>query len=265
MEHKLTAAIGVFFITTKCTLKCKRCITFTPYQKKHEHSSKETILREIDKFFELYDYIDHFDIEGGESLLHPDLDIIVKKALTYKHKFKRIHILTNCTVLPSKSLIDICMSSNKRVMFLLDNYGELSNKIEELKDILVSSNIPFRIDKYYGDDQYCNGWVDLGNLKFNNYTDNQLQDIFNNCREAHCQAPYIRNGKVFLCATQAAMIEHIPLIKGEYIDLFDDSISIAQKKEIARNFGKLPITTCNYCKGFDVKNGERYPAAEQLD
>ena len=79
--EKLKTKIGVFWINTICTLNCKQCITLTPYHKNAENFSKERIFEDIDKFFKIYDWVDHFDVEGGETLLHPALPEIIKKAL----------------------------------------------------------------------------------------------------------------------------------------------------------------------------------------
>lgn len=262
MQKKLNAAIGVFWVNTICTLRCKKCITLTPYHQNPINFPKESIFRDIDKFFEIYDWIDHFDIEGGESLLHPDLFQIIDKAFNYKKHFKKLHILTNGTLLPSEQLIDSCKS--REVLFIIDNYGDLSCKKNELIEILTANNIEYRIDKYYGKDQYFDGWVDFGDMQNKNYSAEKKQDVFDNCRQAQVNAPYIKNGKIYLCSIQAAGVEHIPLINGEYINLLDDSVSIQERINIASNFGKKPLTTCNFCKGFDAESGERYPAAEQL-
>ncbi|MFZ5968954.1 MAG: hypothetical protein ACOYVK_17500 [Bacillota bacterium] len=262
MSEKLKASIGVFWINTVCTLRCKRCITLTPYHKNPINYPKENIFNDIDSFFEIYECIDHFDIEGGESLLHLDLPAIINKAFEYKHCFKRLHILTNGTVVPSQQLIDSC--KNREIFFIVDDYGDLSNKKAELVDILEKNNIEYRVDKYYGEDQYFNGWVDFGDMKHKNYTAEEIQCVFNNCRQAQISAPYIKDGKIFLCSIQAARIEYIPLIEGEYIDLTDKSVTLDERRNIARNFGKRPLSSCKFCQGFDAENGQRYPAAEQL-
>ncbi len=262
MKKKLKASIGVFWINTVCTLRCKKCITLTPYHKNPINFPKENIFRDIDKFFEIYDWIDHFDIEGGESLLHPDLASIIDKAFNYKDRFGRLHILTNGTLLPSQELINSCKSRN--VLFIIDDYGDLSCRKNELVEILSINNIQYRIDKYHGEDQYFDGWVDFGDMQKKSYSEDEKQQVFNNCRQAQVNAPYIKDGKIYVCSIQAAGIEHISLIEGEYVNLLDDSVSIQERINLASNFGKTPLRSCSFCKGFDTENGQRYPAAEQL-
>lgn len=260
---KLRTKMGVFWINTICTLRCQQCITLTPYHKRGEHFSKERIFADIDSFFEIYEWIDHFDVEGGETLLHPDLPEIVKKAFEYKDCFERFHILTNGTILPSKELLDVCKEV-KDVFFIIDDYGpELSQRAEELKRILTENKIAFRVDVYHGEAQYYGGWVDFGDKKYKNYTEEELQRVFCKCRSAK-DTPYIKNGKMFLCPVQGAGIHYIELRENEYVD-FEKNNTIEERIEIASNFGKKPIVSCAYCKGFDSADGVRYPAAKQIE
>lgn len=259
---KLKTTMGVFWINTICTLKCKKCITLTPYHRTAGNFPKERILDDIDKFFELYDWVDHFDVEGGETLLHPDLPEIIRKAFTYKEHFKRFHILTNGTILPSKELIEVCKEV-KDIFFIIDDYGpELSIRAEEVKKILIENEIDFRVDKYYGENQYYDGWVDFGDMKYKGYSDEKLKDVFSKCRSAHCGSPYIKNGRMFLCPVQGAGIRYIELKEDEYVD-FCAERTMEENFKIASNFGENPISACAYCKGFDI-NSERYAAAEQI-
>lgn len=263
MTEKLKASIGVFWINTICTLKCKKCITLTPYHRKPMNFPKENIFLEIDKFFEIYECIDHFDIEGGESLLHPDLNEILEKALTYKARFNRLHVLTNGTLLPSQKLVDVCKKND--IFFIIDDYGDdLSVKKEELMQVLEENDIPYRVDIYHGENQYYGGWVDFGDMQYKNYSDEEIKNVFSNCRQAICNAPYIKNGKIFLCSIQAAGVEYIPLVEGEYVDLVNENIPLSQRIEIAKVFGEKPLGSCKYCMGFNVNAGKRYAAAEQL-
>ncbi len=50
----------------------------------------------------------------------------------------------------------------------------------------------------------------------------------------------------------------------EYIDLFSNRQTLEKKQQIAAEFGKRPITACQYCNGFDVERSSRFPAGEQL-
>lgn len=259
----MRTSIGVFWINTVCTLKCKKCITLTPYHKKALNFPKERIYKDIEKFFSIYEWADHIDVEGGESLLHKDLPGIIEKAFEYRGSFGRFHILTNGTILPNSKLIEVCKKC-RDVFFIIDDYGpQLSVHVTEIKEILEKNNIDYRVDVYHGENQYYGGWVDFGNMQNKEYTLEEKSNVFQKCRQAHCGAPYIKNGKMFLCSIQAAGVEHIPLKLGEYVDFGGDS-SQEELIEQAKRFGSNPIAACAYCNGFDVENASRYAAAEQI-
>jgi MoaA/NifB/PqqE/SkfB family radical SAM enzyme len=257
----ITADIGVLLVNNMCTLKCKKCITLTPYQKNPVNYKLENLKKDIDGFFEIFDTCNHFDIEGGETLLHPDIAEIVRCALKYKDRFKYIALLTNGTLTPKKELLEIC--KGEKIFFIIDDYGEaLSVKKPQLEALLREYNIEYRVDAYNGENQYYGGWIDFGDYSLKNYTNDELTAKFNKCRTGK-DLPYIKDGKIYPCTVQALGIAHIPLLSGEYIDLRDSSKTIAQKREMAEGFFKKPVEHCKYCGGFLV-DGPRIPAAEQF-
>lgn len=263
LSGKLHTSIAVFWINTCCTLKCKNCITLTPYHQKPMNIPKEIIFRDIDNFFKIYEWADHFDIEGGESLLHPDLAEIIEKALEYRNCYKRIHILTNGTLLPSDKLLKL--ACDNQIFFIVDDYGkELSVKKQELCELLEHWKVPYRVDTYCGEEQYCGGWIDFGDMSKKNYSLEEEQKVFLNCRAAYSRAFYVKNGALYFCPVQGANISHIPLMEGEYVRLSDPDIPLDEKIKTASLFGTKPIAACSYCKGFDAEHGKRIKAAEQI-
>jgi hypothetical protein len=253
--------IGVIIINNICTLKCKKCITLTPYQKRPINFDVENIKQDIDGFFEIFNKCNHFDIEGGETLLHPDIPEIVAHSLKHRDKFKYVALLTNGTIVPQKALLDVC--KDNPVFFIIDDYGDkLSNKKAEVIDALEKYGLNYRVDTYHSDSQYCGGWIDMGDFSYKNYSEEELMKRFKNCRATQ-GIPYIKEGKIFSCTIAAPGISHIPLLPGEYIDLRDKSRTINEKIEIAKNFYKKPIAHCRYCNAFIVSS-QRISAAEQF-
>ena len=261
MAKQLKTTMGVLIINTICTLRCKKCITQTPYHQHGQNYPISNLIIEIQRFFEIYDEVDHFDFEGGETLLHPNMLELIQEALKYKNHYKTLNILTNGTILPTQEILDTC--KDQPIFFIIDNYGELSRHKEELMALLNKNGIKYRIDTYHGDDQYYGGWVDFGDFSFKNYSEDQVKQVFEKCRSGNCGAPYIKNGKMFLCPVQASLKEDISLIEGEFVDLVNEKLTIDEKIASASKFGEQPIQSCRYCLGFDV-NSERIPAAVQL-
>jgi hypothetical protein len=257
----ITADIGVLLVNNMCTLKCKKCITLTPYQKNPLNYKLDNLKKDIDGFFEIFDYCNHFDIEGGETLLNPDITEVVRHALKYKDRFKYIALLTNGTIAPKRELLEVC--AGEKIFFIIDDYGEdLSRKKAQVAELLREYQIDYRVDVYHGENQYYDGWIDFGDYSLKNYTEDELVAKFKKCRTGK-DLPYIKDGKIFPCTVQALGIRHIPLPRDEYIDMRDSSKTLAEKREMATGFFKKPVEHCKYCKGFIVES-PRLPAAEQF-
>lgn len=267
---------GIIVVNTICTLQCKHCLTRTPHQNRKVNFSKENIMRDISVLFEIYDYMSHIDLEGGETLLHPDLGYLVDNIYTHyiaAGRCEEIRIITNCTILPDNDLLAaakrIVREKKDGILFILDDYGaELSIIKSEFERILEEANIPYRVNKYWGEDVHFGGWIDFGDFSLKEKSPAFLQKQFESCHQVHDSKtgktkPYVRDGKIYVCSVQMSGPEHIELQEGEYIDICDDKLTIEDKVEIAKRFGERPINHCKYCNGYIV-SGKRLKPAEQL-
>jgi len=221
----------VVLLSTLCNLKCKHCITFTPYQARPRNFQKEEIKADISRFFQIFHDIrlQHIDFGGGEPFLHPDLVELAAWMLDTHHKqFDQLRILSNGSREFPPNLLDLC--ANGDVFFLIDNYGPaLSPNADRNAAILAERDIPYRVNKYHGDGQYFNGWVDFGDLSYKNYTAEQLEEIRLNCSDLFSVGErgtvntsdhlHIKDGKIYTCDMQQVGAKHIPLLPDEYIDL----------------------------------------------
>ncbi len=258
--------LAVFIVNNKCTLKCKKCITRTPYQRNPRNFATDNIIRDMHAYFQIFTHVPcpHIDFEGGESLLHPDLHLLVEEAfgLVNQGYSDEVRILTNCTIVPKQTLLESVKKG--RFLFLLDDYGpKLSVHKDEIVDILEREQIPYRIDKYNGDAQYCGGWVDFGDFSHKGLSAEETENKIHRCFSA--QNPSIADGKIYVCDFQMSTYPRIPLVKGEYIDITDMSETLEEKRALARLFSVRPLTHCSYCNGFIPDACVRIPAAEQLE
>ena len=154
-----------YLITSKCTLNCKLCSNYIPYIPAPIHTPKEIAFQEIKAFFEVWDYADRIELIGGEPLLHPNFYEILAECLKYQSQFGKIRITTNATIIPKKEVFDLICATDKRIEFLLDDYGPLSKNLDEIRQICDDYAIPYRVDCYHGESQYANGWIYFGDCK----------------------------------------------------------------------------------------------------
>jgi hypothetical protein len=233
-----------------------------------KHVDIQALKREIDCLFQIYDYIENLTFSGGEPLLHPNVYEAVEYCLKYREKFGDLRIFSNGTIVPKKQLIDLIKLSNGKVKLVIDDYGpELSRNISKIVELWEAGGMELRVIKYWGEEQYYGGWVDYGHpISLKNYTD-KGKDIFERCRLAHYRCPGTLNGRLHNCSWSVMLVElgYIPKSIGlaEFVDMFDEGISLEEKKERAAKFGSMLLEACNWCNGFDPQNSPRFPAGEQ--
>lgn len=250
-------------VTSNCTLNCELCgsslFEFDKVWNEDIHILKEA----LQGIFNVYDYIEHVDLTGGEPMLYAYLPEVLVEMEKYKDQFGFLRILTNGTIVPSSRLISTILNRPYKTDFFIDNYGVLSNNIEDVKNLLDTVGIPYREINYSGEQQYCDGWIDFGNFENRNYSQKKMLEVFDKCHLAHHMCLTEMNGYLYQCARAAI---------GEYLGKYeiDDSSKInlrdrktLENQNVVCDFGCKPNKACGYCNGFDVEGAKRYPAAVQ--
>jgi len=265
-EHIETSVLDVF-ITTHCTLKCKMCYNRIPYVKKHEHFPVENIKQEVKAIFEILDYTKAFCYMGGEILLHLDLPELIRFVAPFSKHIGVFRIATNGTLIPGDSVVQALLDIRKSmpIEIMLSDYGKLSTKKAELTELCGKHNIPLRVDKYYGDEQYFGGWIDTGDFSLRNYSDEQLDEIWSTCAEIVHKYVVIYKGKVVACSRLISGVNAGYTEFPDFVmDLHEDSLSLNQRRNkliVLRDESK---DYCKYCGGYNTKTAVRFSAAEQL-
>lgn len=262
-----------FHITSACTLNCKLCVNLMPRFKEKgaaRHIPLEQIKREISAVFQIYDYIEDVTISGGEPLLHPDVSKVVSFCMSYEKQFHSLRIFTNGTIVPKQQLIDQIREYGGKLSLVVDDYGpDCSAKVEAITSLFEKNSLPLRVNRYWGDDQHCGGWVNYGPLEqYRGYTKHQMENLYQNCHLAQYKCIEVYNGKMLNCwAVFARELGYMPFENGtpdhQVIDLLDTDIPLNEKRQTAAAYGRAPLWACQYCDGFDVEKSKRYPAGEQ--
>jgi hypothetical protein len=240
-------------------------MTAVPELPDNHHIPVSDYARQLSAFFKVYDYAKRLEYMGGEPLMHPDIIAIIEETLKYRNYFQDLRITTNGTIVPSDELCALIADCGVYFDFIVDDYGELSPKLPQVCERLKSYGIPYRIDKYCGEEQHFNGWVKLGDYEYIDYTDEQLLENHHNCVQIKDAFACYYEGKVFQCPypLRFYIIKGVTPNKIDYIDLFDEETPISEKREIASGFYKTPMKACHCCNGFSEQKSARYPAAKQ--
>ncbi|MDE7242724.1 MAG: hypothetical protein K2O18_01930, partial [Oscillospiraceae bacterium] len=157
-----------------------------------------------------------------------------------------------------------------QAMVHCSDYGVRPEVAEKNLHMLEEKHIPHKYLKYYGEDQYCDGWVDNGDFVPHHRNKTENERIFSTCSHV-CRGGswYVRNGQMHWCgrSIRGTELGKVPLQSEDYLDLFDQTVSSEEKRrKLTVLMQAHSITACDYCNGYyGTKDAaKRYPAGEQL-
>lgn len=267
-DNKFSMVRCGIIITYRCNLKCKLCTAYSPYYDIPPHFPYEKLEKSIDSFFKIVTYTGKFTVTGGEPLLHKDLPKIIAYILNFAEQFGELEIITNGTMIPSEELLCV-IRSNSKIKFLVDDYGEISTNVKNIRNIFNENKINYVIRGNNINDAYCGGWIDYGDFSKKLFTKEAVEELFSRCispqKMNFCFA--IKNGEIHPCGASSRCMELniIPKNEEEYIDLFDESLTIEEQRNKIKGIQNTnSLTACAYCNGF-CEDSPRFPPAEQLE
>ena len=256
--------------TLRCTLNCKLCSNHMPDFKNPYELSYEQITKDIDKLFELFDYVEWLQFVGGEIFMVKHMSQVYDYCLKYKDKFTKLILETNATVPPRAEEIEVLKKYGENCEVMISDYGPLSRNLDKYLEAFEKNNINYRLKKYYGDieTQHFGGWIDNSGLKHLGETDEDVETLAKDCAQVRLENMHCFNGKLHRCSNSLFMLElgiYTPE-KNDYVDLYDDSLSLEEKRCVVSKFYTKARTSCHYCNWKNNSNSSdnRYSAAEQL-
>jgi organic radical activating enzyme len=246
--HEYLNKVHIFqsdvLVTEKCNLNCSHCNMFIPHFEMPKHRELDTMIKDIDSYFNIVDYVSVFHLVGGEPFLHPQIENVIQHILSnYIDKIDKFIITTNGSIAPKPSTIELLKSSN--VILSVSNYSDklqkLKNKVEKVIGIYKSNGI-----KHYVRNEI--EWYDFGDLRVKkNLPTDKLIKHFDSCT-----APFrgLNDGKFYYCHlnTGAVLTKLFPLDKNDYVEI--DKISKEDLLKFDLGYTNLGyITFCDNCNG----------------
>lgn len=218
--------------------------------------------------FEIVDHVGKLQVTGGEPLLHKDLPRMLAECFKFGDRFEKLWLFTNCSVAMSEELLDILRLYRQKVVVHCSDYGVRPGVAREIASMLNENDIEYKYLKYYGDEQYFDGWVDQGDFIRHCRTGEELKHVFASC--AHVKRGgswYIRGGQMHWCgrSIRGSEVGKIPLNDEDYLDIFHSSVD--ERREKLRTLLRTEyITACDYCNGLygTADAAQRRPAGEQI-
>lgn len=234
------------FMTSHCTLKCEKCISYIPYFKYGVVVPLDRLLKDIDLLFSKVDYVFKLKLLGGEGFLYPDLPMYVDYIYNnYHDRIGSIRIGTNGTIYPSEEIIQMC--KRDKVIIDISDYRVTVpglSKLEAVKEKLESNSITVDI-KRSGEQ-----WLDMGfpNNKPDIKGEEALREHFEKCA-MFCRQ--FADGKLFYCCSNCAAVKAglYELNKMDYFD-FSENFNKKELLEYELGFSELGHTSfCSVCQG----------------
>jgi len=237
-------------VMTRCTLNCDKCAGHIPDLRPSADIPAQDMVRDIQSLLACVDTIYVFYLSGGEALLHPDLDLIIR-ACAESEKIRQIIVQTNGTLIPQAKVLAALRESNAVVQ--ISRYGQaLQPKVEELKRLLKENGIAHTHSS-------STTWRDLGD--FGKPQESSARRRFSVCSVQLCRALY--DGKLHLCGVSAFLMNdgYLPDNKEDYVDVrtADAASFYAQWSKLIK---KRALPACSYCLG-DTYRSPKVPVAAQ--
>jgi hypothetical protein len=131
----------------------------------------------------------------------------------------------------------------------LSDYNIHPERTSALISLMDEIGISYRVDKYYGDDQYQGGWIDPGEMVSYQRTEDELRNVFKNCgiiKNGGCWRLY--KGKIHICTRSARCADEGIDLPSDYIDMHDSTTTLDEKSNKLRSLIDAEyIMACDYC------------------
>ncbi len=219
-------------ITTRCTLCCKECSNLMPYYASPKDYSSDEIIQWIDNICNAVDEWVCCELVGGEPFLHRNLFKILQHVLE-KDKIQRVEFTTNGSIVPELGILNLL--KNDKVFIKISEYLKLIN-YKKIMKVFDQYNISYTVMENMR-------WTKTGNLDKRNRSQSDIKSQYLNCTPAKmCKT--ILNGKMYVCAKAASLMELGYVSNFEVIDLLETG---NLRKKI-KDFLRLTSSrACDYC------------------
>ena len=254
----------------QCNLKCELCGVLVPHYSYRPQMTVEECSDTLCAIFQIVNSVGKLQITGGEPLMHPKLDLILEECFKYREQFKELWFFSNCAVPLRPEVVEALEKNKEKVVVHCSDYGVKPEIATRIRNVLDEHMLNYKYLKYYGEDQYYDGWVDNGDFVPHHRTKEENEKIFNECSHV-CRGGswYVRNGQMHWCgrSIRGTELGKIPLCEDDYLDIFTNETSLEEKRQKLEKLKMARcIIACDYCNGYygTEDKAKRYPAGGQM-
>ena len=238
-NKKLKTNYFLYEIVHHCNLNCKGCDHCAPIAEE-EYVDIKTYKKDLEQMKKHFDFIGSIGIMGGEPLLHPKLNEIIK--ITRKIlKHTEILIFTNAIELKNQPKIFWETMKKEKALIVITKYN-LNINYSEIEQIAKQ----YRVIILYENERKIKN--EFHKICYNEQGTEDIEQSHRNCfHRQFCTT--LENGKLYKCPIIPAS-RHFNTFFNKNIEVTDeDSINIHTKlkKEEIYNYFNKPINFCRYC------------------
>ena len=232
-------------VTDNCNLNCKGCLFASNTTKGQQHVPFEELESDAKRMAELFYDVPWIRILGGEPLMHPDINKVLK---CYRACFpdSEIDLCTNGLLIPKMGdEFWKCVEEN-RISIHVSGYKPTYNMLDKIDAILSEHGLPYAILKREEFLKY-----------YTKAPDNDMQESFEKCIASGCYEVY--RGRLSSCSGVIAFEKFNEIFGTDYktienedwIDIHNTSLTAWEIKD------KLETASfvCKYC---DVSKMESF-------
>lgn len=252
-----------FICTTVCTLNCKDCLNFAPYDKHKVHYDLDRLKKNADTYLKCVDRVGLFHISGGEPFTHPNLKELIEYIHdNYKDKIETIAVVTNMTVMPSDELCETLKKT--QILVQLDDYTDTNTERKEQYTNVLAKLKSYNVNIEEIPAGTLWNWVSAFPPKEILNDEKKLIEKYNCCGSVFQE---IKDGKLFGCC-YCEFIKQANVFDYQENDYFDLNTYTPDKKRELVEFRlkyneKGYVEFCKYCNGLPPYNKEYVKPAIQ--
>lgn len=255
-------------VTEFCTLKCKLCLSYSPYFNKPKRLEYNDAKKVLKKYFNTINYVEKFAITGGEPLTNKEIVSILDLIYLYRAQIGQIIFITNGTLEFPEKILELLKRYKNQTKVIINNYGnDISIQAEQIYKKLTDEVYVEKKENVilYNEDNR-NGWIDCRNHDLKHFNIEEIKNQSEKCEFFQGKKFIINRGELHLCTRSYYRIYSgiIPKDQKYFIDLLDSNETIDQCRMRILQMLKSPYySSCAYCEGLTIDT-KKYPAAEQL-
>lgn len=243
-------------LTTKCNLTCVGCNHLRDHFRKRDNIdfNPEKIVDDLRKLLTAVDFIKSVVLVGGEALVHPKFESVLRGVLALP-KIGFIQLITNGTVMPKTAEV-FKLLAHPRVVVEISGYGNEPGhlRVEQRKkfmDKLAEHGAVYRYDE-------AALWIDFGDFEERPFSLPTWEKVYKTC----CFVSHdLFNGQLHKCSRSAygRFLNKFPDYPGDYVDI--NSTSADQLRNRIRDYLAVLPKVCRHCNGTTTKT---MPAGVQV-